>query len=97
MYAVVAVWNTDPARRGEQDRGPHELIIPSVRNHRGFAAGYWMRDPRIGKGHTTIVLDNERSAQAFNQLVLGNTQNQAKAAITTDSLALAEMLAQAHR
>jgi hypothetical protein len=87
----------DPARHEEQDQGLHELIIPAVRDHPGFVAGYWMRDPDTGKGHTTIVLENERAARAFKESVLGNTQNQAKAGITTDSLALVEMLAQAHR
>jgi hypothetical protein len=87
----------DPARRDEQDRGLHELIIPSVRNHPGFVAGYWMRDPHSGKGHTTIVLDSEQSAQAFKETVLGNAQNQAKAGITTDSLALVEIVGQAQR
>jgi hypothetical protein len=97
MYAVVGIWNIDPAFRDTQDQGLHELVIPSVRNHPGFVAGYWMRDPHSGKGHTTIVLDSEQSAQAFKENVLGNSQNQAKAGITTDSLAVVEILAQAHR
>jgi hypothetical protein len=95
MYAVVGVWNIDPSLR--EDQGLHELVIPSVRNHPGFVAGYWMRDPQSGKGHSTIVLDSEQSAQAFKETVLGNSQNQAKAGISTDSLAVVEILAQAHR
>jgi hypothetical protein len=97
MYAVVGIWNMDPSLRDEQDQGLHELIIPSVRNHPGFVAGYWMRDPHSGKGHSTIVLDSEQSAQAFKEAVLGNTQNQARAGITTDSLAVVEILVQAQR
>jgi hypothetical protein len=56
-----------------------------------------MRDPESGKGHTTIVLDNEMSARAFKEIVLSNTQSQAKAGITNDSLAVVEMLAQVQR
>jgi hypothetical protein len=93
MFAVVGIWNLDPALREEQDRGLPELIIPSVRSHPGFVAGYWMRDPESGKGHTTIVLDSEESARAFKEIVLGNARNQAKAGITNDSLALVEMVA----
>jgi hypothetical protein len=97
MYAVVGVWNFDPARQNEQDQGLQELIIPSVRSHPGFVAGYWMQDPESGKGHTTIVLDNEMSARAFKEIVLSNTQSQAKAGITNASLAVVEMLAQVQR
>jgi hypothetical protein len=98
MYAVVGVWNMDPGRREEQDRGLRELIIPAVRSHPGFVAGYWMRDPETGKGHTTIVLDSEPSARAFKDAVLGNARDQAKAGITNDSLAVVELLARSdHR
>ena len=96
MYAVVGIWNMDPAGREEQDRGLRDLIIPSVRRHPGFCAGYWMRDPETGKGHTTIVLDSESSARAFKDAVLGNARDQARAGITNDSLAVVELLAQAH-
>ena len=97
MYAVVGIWNIDPSLRDKQDQGLHELVIPSVRNHPGFVAGYRMRDPNSGKGHSTIVLDSERSAEAFTEIVLSNTQNQVKAGITTDSLAVVEILAQGQR
>jgi hypothetical protein len=70
MYAVVGVWNLDPARQREQDQGLQELTIPAVRSHPGFVAGYWMRDPESGMGHTTIVLDSEPSARAFKEFVL---------------------------
>lgn len=97
MYAIVSVWSMDPAHREEQDRVLHELIVPSVQDHPGFVAGYWMRDPHSGKGHSTTVLADERSAQAFKQMVLGDLQNQARVGISTDSLAVVEILAQAHR
>jgi hypothetical protein len=98
MYAVVGIWNIDPSLREKQDQGRlHELVIPSTRHHPGFLVGYWMRDPQSGKGHSTIVLDSEQSAQAFKETVLGNSQNQARAGITTDSLTIVEILAQAHR
>jgi hypothetical protein len=97
MYAVVGIWNIDPSLRDQQDQGLHELVIPSVRNHPGFVVGYWMRDVHSGKGHTTIVLDSEQSAQSFKESVLSNSQNQAKAGITADSLAVVEIIAQAQR
>lgn len=96
MYAVVGIWNMDPDGPDEQHRGLRDLTIPSVQNHPGFRAGYWMRDPESGKGHTTIVLDSEPSARAFKDAVLGNALNQARAGITNDSLAVVELLAQAH-
>lgn len=53
----------DLAHREEQDRRLHEMVSPSVRDHSGFVAGYWMCDPHSGMGHSTIVLDSERSAR----------------------------------
>lgn len=97
MYAVVGVWNLDPTSRREQGQVLQELIIPSVRSHPGFVAGYWMRDPESGMGHTTVVLDSEPSARAFKEIVLSNAQSQARAGITNDLLAVVELLGQAQR
>jgi hypothetical protein len=83
----------DPGRREEQDCSLHELIIPTVRSHPGFRVGYWMRDPESGKGHTTIVLDSEQAARAFNYAVLDNARNQARAGITNNSHAVVELVA----
>lgn len=95
MYAVVGVWTTAESQRDEQDRGLHDEVIPLVKSHPGFVAGYWMRDPETGKGHTTIVLDSKASAEAFMAVVAGRAQEQAQAGITNDLLAVTEVLAEA--
>lgn len=94
MHAVVGVWTSAKSQREEQDRGLHEQVIPNVTAHPGFVAGYWMRDPETGKGYTTIVLESEESATQFKALVMGRAQEQAKAGITNDLLAVAEVLAE---
>jgi hypothetical protein len=53
----------DPARHEEQDQGLNELIIPSVRDHPGFVAGYWMRDPQAKAGITTDSLPSSRCSR----------------------------------
>lgn len=86
----------DPAGGEQQDRGLRDLIIPSVRDHPGSRAGYWMRDRRVARATPRSLLDSEPSARAFKDAVLGNALNQAKAGITNNSLAVVELLAEAH-
>jgi hypothetical protein len=94
MYAVVGIWTGAESQREEQDRGLHDQVIPIVRAHPGFVAGYWMRDPETGKGYTTIVLDGEESADAFKALVVGRAQEAARVGVTNDVLAVAEVVAE---
>lgn len=94
MYAVVGIWTEAEGRRDEQDRGLHDEVIPIVKAHPGFVAGYWMRDPETGKGYTTSVLDSEESANAFKALVVGRAQQGARVGITNDLLAVTEVLAE---
>ncbi len=95
MYAVVGVWTMDDNHRDEQDRGLLTQVIPSVRTYPGFVRGYWMRDPETGKAHTTIVLDDAETAQAFKRLVQSNRQAHAQVGITNDTLTVVEVTATA--
>lgn len=93
MYAVVGIWTEAESQREEQDRGLRAQVIPIVRAHPGFVAGYWMRDPETGKGYTTIVLDGEESADSFKALLAGRAQEAALVGVTNDVLAVAEVRA----
>lgn len=95
MHAVVGIWTQAEDQRDEQALGLHNEVIPIVRAHPGFVAGYWMRDPETGKGHTMIVLDSEESATAFKALVTGRLQQAAQVGITNDLLAVTDVLAEA--
>lgn len=95
MHAVVGIWTQSEDQRDEQSRGLHDEVIPIVKAHPGFVAGYWMHDPVTGKGYTVIMLDNEESAIGFKALVTGRFQRAAQVGITNDLLALTEVDAEA--
>ncbi len=96
MHAVIGRWTIDERLREEQDRELHDVIVPMVTAHPGFVAAYWTRDPESGRGHTTIVLDDEQSARAFKALVEARLQRAASAGVTDDFLVITDVLAHAH-
>lgn len=97
MYAVVGRWVVDQAHLKEQDRELHDVVVPMVKSHPGFVAGYWTRDPETGRTHTTIVLETEEAARAFKTRVEGRRQRAAQAGVTNDFLVITDVLADAHR
>ena len=96
MYAVVGVWTLTQDGPESRDR-LHDVIGRVVTEHPGFVAGYWMHDAETGKDHTTFVLDCEESAREFKALVLSGGQAQARAGVTSDYLAVVDVVADAHR
>jgi hypothetical protein len=96
MYAVVGRWTMDQVHLEEQDRELHDVIVPMVKSHPGFVAGYWTRDPETSGTHTTIVLDTEVAARAFKASVEGRRQPAAQAGMTNDFLVITDVLADAH-
>jgi hypothetical protein len=97
MYAVIGRWTVDHSRTEEQNRELHDVIVPMVRAHPGFVAGYWTRDPDSGRTHTTVVLETEASAHAFKALVEGRRQLSASAGVINDFLVITDVLAAAYR
>ena len=95
MYAVVGIWRRDESQFAEQLRVLRERIVPNVRQSAGFVSGYWTRDPGSGTDYTVIVFDAEEAALAFKAVVEGNSRNQAEHGIKLESLAVAEVLAEA--
>jgi len=99
MYAAVGVWNMEPGNWEEQQRAPHEEIVPLVRQSPGFVSGYWMADRAAAKTYTTIVWEDEEAAQRFKGFVLGDARQEEReeAGVGNESFVIVEVLAEAHR
>ncbi|MDP9353451.1 MAG: hypothetical protein M3P51_18180 [Chloroflexota bacterium] len=96
MYAVVGVWRRDVSQSEEQLSVLREQIVPNVSQSPGFVSGYWTHDRSGGRDYTMIVFEREEAALDFKGVVEGNSQNQAEHGIKLESLAVAEVLAEAH-
>jgi hypothetical protein len=97
MHAVVGVWTMAYGWREPQDRELRDIVVRLVTAQPGFVAGYWMHDAETGKVHTTVVLDGEESARKFKALIQCNARAQARAGVTSDYLAVVDVVADAHK
>src|SRR5215213_10501875 len=97
MYAAIGVWNMEVGNWDEQQRALHEEIVPMVRQSPGFVSGYWMADRAASKTYTTIVWENEETAQRFKGFVLGEERQEARegGGVINESFVIAEVLAEA--
>ena len=96
-YAVVSSWSFEPGRMEEQQRGLHEQVMPLVRQHPGFVAGYWTLDRSNNTSFTTIVLEDEEAARRFHAVVEGHPANREQAGVRLESLAVVEVIGEAYR
>ena len=95
MYAVVGIWRRDESQSEEQLRVLREQIVPNVRQSPDFVSGYWTHDRSGGRDYTKIVFESEEAALGLKALIEGNSRNQTEHGITLESLAVAEVLAEA--
>ena len=96
-YGVVSIWSFAPGRMEEQERGLHEQVMPLVRQSPGFVAGYWTLDRAQKKSFTTIILEDEEAARRFQVFVEGNPSNREQSGVRLESLAVVEVIGEAHR
>ncbi len=96
-YAVISSWAMEPGRMDEQQRGLHEQVMPFVRQLPGFVAGYWTLDRANNRSWTTIVLEDEETARQFQATVEQNPTNRGQAGVRLESLAVVEVIGEAHR
>lgn len=87
----------DHSRVEDQERELVEVVVPMVQAHPGFVAGYWARDAESGRTYSVIVLDDERSAREFKEIVQSQRQHQAEFGVVNDFLVMADVVASAHR
>jgi hypothetical protein len=97
QYAVIGRWSMDHSRAADQDRELADVIVPMVKAQPGFVAGYWARDPESGRTHSVIVLDDERSADNFREMVQSRRQHEAEFGVVNDFLVVADVVASAYR
>jgi hypothetical protein len=97
MHAVVGVWTIAQDWRESPDRELRDVVVRLVTAQPGFLAGYWMHDAETGKAHTTVVLDSEESARKFKALLQSNAKAQARAGVTSDYLAVVDVVVDAHK
>jgi len=92
MYAVVGVWDMDPAK-AEMQRMGLEHVVAGVRTAPGLVQGYWTGGPGVERSHTFIVFEDAESAERFAADVRNNAAAQAMAGITLVSLSVSEVVA----
>jgi hypothetical protein len=97
MYALVGVWTTARPFESEQQEELETRIVPLVQSLPGFVQGYWTVDEQTGKLHSFIVFDAENNARGLKDVVEGDSQAQAKAGISYDSLSIVAVQASAAR
>ena len=93
-YALVAVWRMDPALAEAQQRGLEERVIPFARSQPGFVQGRWTRGAD-GMRHVAFVeFDSAEHAEAFAAVVrsAAQSENQAAAGVTNESLDILEVI-----
>ena len=97
MYALVGVWTTAKPLETEQQDELETRIVPLVRSLPGFVQGYWSVDEQTGKLHSFIVFDAENDVRRLKDVVEGDSQAQARAGISYDSLSIVAVQASAAR
>lgn len=92
MYAVVGVWDMDPAMRQAQTAAL-EHIVPRVAQLPGVVNGYWSDFAEPGRSHTFIVFETRDAAESFAAEVRGNAENQGSSGVRNLGLELLEIQA----
>jgi hypothetical protein len=97
MYALVGVWTTAGPLESEHQEELETRIVPLVRNLPGFVQGYWTADEQTGKLHSFIVFDEENGVRRLKDVVESDSQAQARAGISYESLSIVTVQASAAR
>lgn len=92
MYAVIGVWEMDPAKRQDQLDGLDGMVA-GVAQVPGLVKGYWSNGSEPSRSHTFIVFSDLQAAEEFAANVRGNVENQARAGVTNVSLDLVTVVA----
>ena len=85
MYAVVGVWELDPAR-DEAQQSALPGIVAGVSQLPGLVKGYWSAYEDAARSHTFIVFADRDAAVAFAADVRGNAENQNRSGVRNLSL-----------
>jgi hypothetical protein len=95
MYALVGVWTTTGPLGSEHQEELETRIVPLVRNLPDFVQGYWTADQQTGKLHSFIVFEEEGGVRGLKDVVESDSQAQARAGISYDSLSIVTVEASA--
>lgn len=85
MYAVIGVWDLDPAAKAARDQA-HARIVEGVGRLPGLVKGYWAESEDTGRAHTVIVFEGRDEAVAFAGSVRANAEEQARHGVHVVSL-----------
>jgi hypothetical protein len=97
MYALVGVWTTAGPLESKHQEELETRIVPLVRELPGFVQGYWTADEQTGKLHSFIVFDEKDDVRRLKDVVESDSQPQARAGISYDSLSIVTVQASAVR
>lgn len=88
MHAVIVDVSISNREQAEQEL--REQVVPMVSQVPGFVSGVWVARGG-GKGHSVVVFETEDAANAAADQV----RNMTRAAVTTDSVDVGEVVARA--
>ncbi len=94
MFAVVGLFNLDPAVASTRDRGVED-IAARVALRPGFVAGYWSESKRGTVGHSYVVFELRQQADEYAATVRQNSFDHEAAGVKAVSVTLAEITATA--
>lgn len=92
-YATLATFRMDPAREDEQIYGPRNVIVPGVREHRGFVSGTWTCDRDSSESFVMLTFEPAESAEARRQSVVGNAEGQRSVGVELVAIRVLEVTA----
>jgi hypothetical protein len=95
MYAILGLWDMDPAMREQQDAVLRERIVPGVAGSPGFVRGAWSREVGGERHASFITFEDEPSAREFMATVRANGEQQQANGVANRELVLVELVAEA--
>jgi hypothetical protein len=97
MHAMLGVFKMDPRQFARQRQELDERIVPLVRHQPGFVSATWSYDRDAGRSYSLIVLDSEQAARKFAAFVKERASVPNDAGVQLESIAVAEVLAEARK
>jgi hypothetical protein len=97
MHTLVGIFKMDTALYDRQKRELEERIVPLVKYQPGFVAATWSYDRQAGRSYSVVVFDNETAARKMAAFVGQQAKVRNHAGVELESIAVAELLAEARR
>src|SRR5262245_41651259 len=97
MHSMVGICKMDPAHSERQRAELGERVGPLVQHPTGFVSASWSYATEHHRTFAVVIFDSERHARGMAEFVREQMARGNDAGVELDSLAVAEVLAQAGR